>query len=166
MCELAGNVPDREQHSNFKIFNTYIDAYILCPLIGYQYSRKGVIDNSIPGDAGMLSEVIIKRQNELKFIYQIIMLSDEESEPDPDKRIYRATTFSEEKPEDREMIKNNMKIFNSYFLGGLEVMHEQFVDQCITDDDYLKRIFDYVRQFDEEQDGESLKSSIDKILNK
>ncbi|MFQ6985478.1 MAG: hypothetical protein ACLRNU_03940 [Lachnospiraceae bacterium] len=45
-------------------------------------------------------------------------------------------------------------------------MHEQFVDQCITDDDYLKRIFDYVRQFDEEQDGESLKSSIDKILNK
>ena len=94
------------------------------------------------------------------------MLSDEESEPDPDKRIYRATTFSEEKPEDKEMIKNNMKIFNSYFLGGLEVMHEQFVDQCITDDDYLKRIFDYVRQFDEEQDGESLKSSIDKILNK
>ena len=83
-----------------------------------------------------------------------------------DKRIYRATTFSEEKEDDKEMIKNNMKVFNSYFLGGLEVLHEQFVDQCITDDDYLKKMFDYVRHFDEEQDGEALKASIDKLLNK
>ncbi len=76
------------------------------------------------------------------------------------------TTFSEEKPEDREMIKNNMKIYNSYFLGGLEIMHEQFVEQCITDDDYLKKIFDFVRHFEEEQNGEALKASINKILNK
>ena len=153
-------------HANFKIFKAYIDAYILCPLIGYQYNRKGVVDTSESGEAGMLSEIIIKRQAELKFIYQIIMLADEESEPDPDKRIYRATTFSEEKPEDREMIKNNMKIYNSYFLGGLEIMHEQFVEQCITDDDYLKKIFDFVRHFEEEQNGEALKASINKILNK
>lgn len=166
LCELAGNVPDREQHANFKIFNAYIDAYILCPLIGYQYSRKGVIDNSVPGDAGMLSEVIIKRQAELKFVYQIIMLADEESEPDSDRRIYRATTFSEEKEADKEFIKENMKIYNAYFLGGLEVLHEQFVEQCITDDDYLKKMFDFVRHFDEEQDGEALKASIDKFLNK
>ena len=166
LCELAGNVPDREEHNNFKIFNAYIDAYILCPLIGYQYNRKGIIDNSVQGDAGMLSEVIIKRQAELKFIYQIIMLADEESEPDPDKRIYRATTFSEEKDDDKEMIKNNMKVYNAYFLGGLEILHEQFVQQCISDDDYLKKIFDYVRHFAEEQNGELISASIEKLLNK
>lgn len=166
LCELAGNVPDREQHANFKIFNAYIDAYILCPLIGYQYSRRGVIDNSLSGDAGMLSEVIIKRQAELKFIYQIIMLADEESEPDLDKRIYRATTFSEEKEEDKEMIKENMKIFNSYFYGGLEVLHEQFVEQCNSDDDYLEKMLKFVCHFDEEQDGDTLKASINKFLNK
>ena len=28
LCELAGNVPDREQHSNFKIFNVrFIRVY-------------------------------------------------------------------------------------------------------------------------------------------
>ena len=59
-----------------------------------------------------------------------------------------------------------MKIFNAYFYGGLEILHEQFVEQCITDDDYLKKIFDYVRHFDEEQNGELLKESIEKILNK
>ena len=79
------------------------------------------------------------------------MLADEESEPDSEKRIYRATTFSEETEENKEMIKKNMKIYNSYFLGGLEIMHEQFVEQCITDDDYLKKIFDFVKHFEEEE---------------
>lgn len=41
LCELAGNVPDKDQHNNFKIFNAYIDAYVLCPLIGYRHNRKG-----------------------------------------------------------------------------------------------------------------------------
>ena len=95
LCELAGNVPDRDQHSNFKIFNAYIDAYIVCPLIGYQFSRKGVIDTSIDGSAGMLAEVLIKRSQELKYVYQILMLIDEDSEPDVDKRVYRAFNLSE-----------------------------------------------------------------------
>lgn len=93
------------------------------------------------------------------------MLADEESEPDPDKRIYRATTFSEEKDEDKEMIKENMKIYNAYFYGGLEILHEMFVEQCITDDDYLKQIFDFVRHFAEEQDELGLKAGIDKFIN-
>ena len=67
LCELAGNVPDRELHDNFKIFNTYIDAYIVCPLIGYQYNRKGVIDNSVEGNAGMLADVFGRRRQELKW---------------------------------------------------------------------------------------------------
>ena len=58
-----------------------------------------------------------------------------------------------------------MQLFNSYFLGGLEVLHEQFVDQCISEDDFLKAMFDYVRHFDEEQNGDALKESIDKYLN-
>ena len=33
-------------------------------------------------------------------------------------------------------------------------------------DGYLKKMFDFVRHFDEEQDGEALKASIDKFLNK
>lgn len=59
-----------------------------------------------------------------------------------------------------------MKIYNSYFLGGLEVLHEEFVDQCIDEDSYLKQMFDYVRHFDEEQDGDALKEGIEKFINK
>ncbi|MEG0108516.1 MAG: hypothetical protein RR705_06670 [Lachnospiraceae bacterium] len=89
LCELAGNVPDRDQHNNFKIFNAYIDAYVLCPLIGYQYNRKGIIDNTVDGDAGMLAAVFKDRRPHLKFVYQTLMLLDEETETDLDKRICR-----------------------------------------------------------------------------
>lgn len=165
LCELAGNVPDRDQHANFKIFNAYIDAYIVCPLIGYQYNRKGAIDNSEEGNAGMLAEVISKRRQELKYVYQILMLVDSESEPDEEKRLYRAFKFSEENAEDKQLIEENIKVFNSYFLGGLEVLHEQFVEQCHDDDDYLKTMFDFVKRFYEEQDSEAIKDGIEKILN-
>lgn len=166
LCVLAGNVPDRDQHSNFKIFKAYIDAYIVCPLIGYQYNRKGVIDNSVEGNAGMLAEVISKRSGELKYVYQILMLVDEDSEPDVDKRVYRAFNFSEKTQEDRNFIAENMKIYNAYFFGGLEVLHEIFVDECADDDDaYLQKIYEFVNNFNEEQDGEALKQGIFKILN-
>jgi len=166
LCVLAGNVPDRELHNNFKIFKAYIDAYITCPIIGFQFNRKGVIDNSVPGEAGMLAEVIIKRSNELKFVYQIIMLLDTDSEPDVDKRVFRAFNFSEETEEDRKAIAENMSIFNAYFLGGLEVLHEQFVDECFDEDAYLQKMHSFAKQFYESQDGKALEDAINKILNK
>lgn len=166
LCELRANVPDRDKHAKFKILNSYIDAYILCPLIGYQYNRKATADNSIPDDVGILLDAITRRKKELKFVYQVLMLADEESEPDPDKRIYRATNFSENTDEEKEFMKNNMKIYDSYFYGGIEVLHEQFVDQCITDDDYLKQMYKFVKDFEEEQNGEALSESINRYLNK
>lgn len=166
LCELAGNVPDRDQHANFKIFNAYIDAYIVCPLIGYQYSRKGTIDNSVDGNAGMMTEVLTKRSKELKYVYQILMLIDEESEPDPDKRVFRAFNLSESSEENKKLIAENMKIFNAYFLGGLEVLHEQFVDECVDEDAYLNHIFTFTKHFYEEQDGDALVAGIEKLLSK
>ena len=67
LCELAGNVPDRDQHANFKIFRAYVDAYVTCPIIGFVYNRKGRIDNSVQGDAGMLAAAVIKHAQELKY---------------------------------------------------------------------------------------------------
>lgn len=34
LCELRGNVPDKAQHNNFKIFASYVDAYTVCPRLG------------------------------------------------------------------------------------------------------------------------------------
>lgn len=166
LCELAGNVPDREQHANFKIFKAYVNAYVTCPIIGFVYNRKGVIDNSVQGDAGMLAAAVIKHAAELKFVYQIIMLLDTESEPDKDKRVYRAFNLSEEQPEGRTLVAENMAIFNAYFLGGLEVLHEQFVDECLDRDACLQKMYTFSKQFYEAQDGTALEEAINKILNR
>jgi hypothetical protein len=166
LCDLAGNVPDKDAHNNFKIFPTYVDAYLLCPLIGYQYSRKAEMGTQSEGSVGIFADALIRRQQQLKYIYQVLMLVDEDSEPDVDRRIYRAFNFSEKTQEDRDMIATNMKIYNNYFLGGIEVLHEQFADQCTDEDSYLMRMYNYVEQFEQEQNPEALKEGIDKLLNK
>ena len=166
LCMLRGNVAEKEQHSNFKIFKAYIDAYILCPIIGYQYSRKGKMGSAADGTVGILAEQIIKRSSELKFVYQVLMLVDEESEPDLDNRVYRAFNFSEKTNEGKALVAEGMRIYNEYFLGGVEVLHEQFVDECIDDDQYLLKMFQFTKNFYVEQDGDALKAGIDKILNK
>ena len=166
LCELRGNVADKDQHNNFKIFKAYIDAYILCPLIGYQYSRKGKMGSAADGNVGIMAEQIIKRSQELKYVYQILMLVDEESEPNEEKRICRAFNFSQKTEADRARLAENMIIFNEYFLGGVEVLYEQFVKECIDKDQYLLKMYQFTKKFNEEQDGEALKSSIAEILNK
>lgn len=127
---------------------------------------KGKMGSAADGDVGILAEQMIKRSQELKYVYQILMLVDEESEPDEEKRIYRAFNFSEKTDEDKAMVVENMRIFNAYFLGGVEVLHEQFVRECIDRDQYLFKMYQFTKKFNEEQDGDALKVGIDKILNK
>lgn len=166
LCELRGNVTDKDQHNNFKIFKSYVDAYILCPLIGYQYSRKAKMGSVAEGDVGILAEQIIKNSSKLTYIYQVLMLVDEESEPDLEKRIYRAFNFSEKSDEDIKMIKDNMQIFNEYFLGGVEVLHEIFVDACVDRDAYIQKMYEYTKSFHDEQDSDKLNEAINRLLSK
>ena len=59
----------------------------------------------------------------------------------------------------------NVKIYNAYFLGGLEILHEEFVEQCHDDDDYLKQMYGYVNRFYNEQDGDAIREGISKYLD-
>lgn len=163
LCEL--HTKDKDTHNNFKIFKSYVDAYILCPLIGYQYNRKGKMDGNAESNAGILVEQLFRKSHELKFVYQVLMLVDVDSEPDEEKRIYRAFNTSEKTDIDKELVSECMRIYNEYFLGGVEVLHEQFVDTCIDRDAYLSKMYQFTKNFYEEQDGDALKASIDKILN-
>ena len=67
--------------------------------------------------------------------------------------------------EDKAMVAEGMQIYNDYFLGGVEVLYEQFVNECVDRDQYLNRMYQYTKRFNEEQDGDALKADIDKILN-
>ena len=66
----------------------------------------------------------------------------------------------------RMIIAENMKIFNEYFLGGVQILYDEFVQQCVDDDSYLNRLYSYVKRFNDEQNGDALKASIDNLLNR
>ena len=67
--------------------------------------------------------------------------------------------------EEKKAIAENMAVFNAYFLGGLEVLHEQFVDECFDADAYLQKMYMFSKQYYESQDGEMLEKQINQILN-
>lgn len=162
LSKTPGNAPDASL--NFKVFNRYIDVYMLAPIIGLINSRKGFHDplDDSKDTAGMLAEVLIKNQSKLKYIYRLIVLLDDTSDITQEQRINRA--FREENNE--ESTAEGMRTFNEYFLGGLEVLHEEFVQSCTTDDDFINRIYSFVEEFKNEQDIDDLEIDVEQLLRK
>jgi hypothetical protein len=151
-----------DDKTNFKVFERYIDVYMLAPVLGALFGRVGHIDpqDTCKDTAGMLAEVIMKNQPKLTYVYRLVMLLDATEELGHDAIIGRA--FRDDT--NPEAMAKNMSLFNSYFLGGLEILYENFTNSCTTDDDYIDRIFSFVDEFKKEQDIDSLEADIEELL--
>lgn len=160
LTQTPGNATDTSK--NFKIFENYITTYMVAPIIGLLYGKKGYYD---PADdskdtAGMLAEIQIKNSTKLKYIYRLIILSDDSMGLSDEEKINLAFRENDE----QESVRRGMELYTAYFFGGLEVLYDYFVSECITDDDYIARIFEFVNDFKEEQSIDDLQIDIDKIL--
>ena len=160
LTQLPGNAV--ETSKNFKIFENYIYVYMVAPIIGLLNGRKGQYD---PADeskdtAGMLAEIQIKNASKLKYIYRLITLVDDSEGLSDEEKINRA--FREDNNE--ESIKKGMDLYTAYFFGGLEVLYETFVLGCITEDDYIRKMFDFVSEFKDEQSIDDLTVDIENLL--
>lgn len=162
LTQLPGNAV--ETSKNFKIFENYIYVYMVAPIIGMINGRKGQIDVSDDSKdtAGMLAEIQIKNQSKLKYIYRLIVLSDDSLGLSEEEKINMA--FREDNNE--ESVKKGMELYTAYFLGGLEILYEEFVQNCITDDDYIRKMFDYVGDFRDEQNTDDITVDIETLLGK
>lgn len=160
LTQLPGNAV--ETSKNFKIFENYIYVYMVAPIIGLLNGRKGQYD---PADdskdtAGMLAEIQIKNASKLKYIYRLITLVDDSEGLSDEEKISRA--FREDSNE--ESVKKGMELYTAYFFGGLEVLYETFVLGCITEDDYIRKMFDFVSEFKDEQSIDDLTVDIESLL--
>lgn len=160
LTQLPGNAV--ETSKNFKIFENYIYVYMVAPIIGLLNGRKGQYD---PADeskdtAGMLAEIQIKNASKLKYIYRLITLVDDSEGLSDEEKINRA--FREDNNEDS--VKKGMDLYTAYFFGGLEVLYETFVLGCITEDDYIRKMFDFVSEFKDEQSIDDLTVDIENLL--
>ena len=160
LTQLPGNAV--ETSKNFKIFENYIYVYMVAPIIGLLNGRKGQYD---PADeskdtAGMLAEIQIKNASKLKYLYRLITLVDDSEGLSDEEKINRA--FREDNNE--ESVKKGMDLYTAYFFGGLEVLYETFVLGCITEDDYIRKMFDFVSEFKDEQSIDDLTVDIENLL--
>ena len=57
-----------------------------------------------------------------------------------------------------------MAVFHSYFLGGLEILYENFVERCITNEDYIQRMHEFVEEFKREQKIDETPLDINELL--
>ena len=160
LTQLPGNAA--ETSKNFKIFENYIYVYMVAPIIGLVNGRKGQYDptDGSRDTAGMLAEIQIKNASKLKYIYRLIVLSDDSLDLTDKEKIDMA--FREDNNEDS--VKKGMELYTAYFFGGLEILYETFVKNCITDDDYIRRMFEYICEFKDEQNIDELSVDIEALL--
>ncbi len=162
LAKTRGNAADTS--NNFKIFENYMAVYMIAPIIGLMNERRGKIDptDENKDTAGMLAEILIKNQSKLKYIYRLIVLLDRSEGLTDKERIDRA--FREN--ENEAGTKAGLQLFHAYFLGGLEVLHESFVEQCTTDDDFMYRMYSFIEEFKREQGTEKTVLDIDTLLRR
>lgn len=161
LCKEPTDKVGPNEGKQFKIFKRYVDAYMIAPLLGCLYGQK-IDEISNPGSdsAGIMADVVIGEQSPLTYVYRVIMLTDKLSNLSEEERINRA--FREDT--DEEAIKRNMKVYEGYFYGGLELLYKALIENSSSDDDYIDKIYEFVGAFNKDQQIDMIDTDIDKLI--
>lgn len=124
-----------------KLFFRYVDIYIIAPIVGVYYKRKASTDNTDDRTAKIFAEQLVGEMRKLEFAYKLVLLCDEkyakyENLEEKVKRIFS---------NDEEVIKENMKIFNEYVLGGVEVLYEKIIEE--NEEDAIGGFIEFANEF-------------------
>lgn len=132
-----------DESSKSKLFDRNLDVYINAPLVGFIYKRKGTknFDSEI-ADQSIFPEQLIKNYDTLEYVFRLILLLDEEYEPDEKKRLDKAFRYFGKN-------ENDLKLFDEYVLGGVEFLHEKLIAGANKPDDYVHKLFDFLDDFNE-----------------
>jgi hypothetical protein len=135
-----------DSHSSAKLFNRNIDVYILAPIIGFLYGRKGEIDKSGNEVTKIFPEQLIREQPILKYNYQLIVLLDKKREASFDERLNKAFRYY---GNESEQTLNDEQIYEQYVLGGIDVLYEKLIDGASKPEDYITNLYDFLEEFHE-----------------
>ena len=131
---------------NNGLFKTFREAYVYSSLIGFLNGEKSNLKDYENNDkASIFASDMAKRREQLRFIYHMIMLLDEEPNFTIDD--YKNRTFRDEADEEHpEKLDANMRLFNSYAEGGLEYLYNQF-GQYDNNEEVIDALHQYVMDF-------------------
>lgn len=129
-----------DDSAKVRLFEHNYDVYINAPIIGFLYGRKGMKNtNSEIADQNIFPEQMINNSDQLIYLFRLILMLDSDYEPDEEKRLDKAF---------REFGKDesDLALFDSYVLGGVEVLHEKLIEEASGTGDYLNKLYDFVEE--------------------
>ena len=108
------------------LFNRNIAVLLLDPILGLVYDRKASVDTTSEDKeitTNIFAETMIRENQKILYNYRLcILLSDEYGEQE--KRDNAFKYYTGEDQENIENFKKAIELFNSYILGGVEILYE------------------------------------------
>ncbi len=136
----------RALRDEISLFSTFRETYMISAIVGFLYGAKSEKDTTekVP-TASIFPNDFTKQRSNLRNIYRYIMLLEETKGFSIDD--YKSRTFKDDADdEDPEKVKKNMEIFNSYVLGGIEILYNKFKD-CNSKKDTVNALNDFLDDF-------------------
>ena len=148
-----------DEDAKAKLFEHNYDVYINAPIIGFLYKRKGVKNtNSSVADQNIFPEQMINNSEQLIYLLRTILILDTEYEADQNKRLDKAF---------RELGKdeNDLALFDSYVLGGVEILYEKLIKEAAGIKDYVNKMYDFIEEFHERFNDELTNQNVLELCN-
>ncbi len=136
------------------LFNRNLDVYILAPIVGFLYNRTAPLDSS-GKPANVLYDAMSKELSTLWFNYRLIILLDENHEPNFDKRVDKAFRYY-----GKAAAMPDEERYEEFVRGGVELLYEKLIEPSHTEEDYLKNLYDFMEEF-EGRYGQSSEEIVD-----
>ena len=125
------------------IFNSFRDAYLVSAIVGFLTKADIEINEEEKVQAASIFPTELnKRKKDLRFVYQLIMLLDEN--PDFNIDDYKNRTFREDPEEYAESLRANMALYNSYVCKGIDYLYNKFQDCPHTE--IVDKLYDFVHE--------------------
>lgn len=135
--------------SDKSIFRTNIALYKAAVIVGVLFNRKGVEDKSSDHDTKIMPETVIKHQDDLRHLFKLVMLTASDDIND-EKRIDRAFRYAYDEKDANDIKEDEieaLKLFDSYALGGIEILYEKVYRNDATGEKYLENMYEFIEEF-------------------
>ena len=131
--------------SNLQLFNRNIDVYMMAPVVGFCYQRRANPDGTPNAETTKIFlDPLIANKDSLWFAYRLIMLLDKKAEKVFENRVNKAfRDYGKAEAEADEML------FDSYVLGGVDVLYEKLLEKGHTEEDYINNLYEFLSDFNE-----------------
>lgn len=126
------------------VFQNNMDVVKAAPLIGFCRKHPSPVDHDKDvTDNNIFTEQVLKIQADLTFAYRLIMLLDAPEKFSVQERLDKAFRYDNQE----EKRKPGDDVFWAYVRGGIEVLHEELVENSSSLSDDVMAVADFLDQF-------------------